>query len=81
MLIRENPGSMQAESSKQKRILPYLYFQPSALSFQPKIIWAAHLIHETVRKNPQINITAKSFGCLTLITNCTKKTALGFVFC
>jgi hypothetical protein len=44
---------MQAESSKLKAIkgiIPYLYFQLSALSFQPKLQRATYLIHEIVQE-------------------------------
>ncbi len=53
MLIRDGAGSMQAESWKlkaKKGIIPYLYFQLSALSFQPKFQRAAHLIQKSFKE-------------------------------
>jgi hypothetical protein len=49
---------MQAESSKLKAkngTIPYLYFEPSALSFQPQLQRAEHLIHEILQERiPQL---------------------------
>ena len=53
MLIREGAGSMQAESSKLKAIkgiIAFLYFQHSALSFQPKLRRTEHPINENVQE-------------------------------
>ena len=60
MPIREGAGCLQAESSKlkaKKRTIPYLYYEHSALSFQPKLQRAVHLIHEIVQeKIPKLEL-------------------------
>jgi hypothetical protein len=60
MLIREDAGSIQAESSELKaqgKKRNYSLFILSALSFQPKLQRATQLIHEIVQeKIPKLEL-------------------------